>query len=57
MGWGWYHVPFNLNHRVDTLFSMVESQEAEGDQDDFVIAFDDSDSDILKTNVMENNHG
>lgn len=40
MGWGWYGVPDNLNERVQKLYDMVESQEAEGDQDAFIIAFE-----------------
>lgn len=38
MGWGWYGPP--EAERIQRLFDAVETQEAEGDQDCFVLAFD-----------------
>ncbi len=49
MGWGWYGVPEEVGRRIQTLYDFVESQEAEGDQDAFVVAFEGDER--LKTNV------
>ena len=50
MGWGWYDVPKDLSDRIQKLYKMIESQEAEGDQDDFVIAFESDKR--LKKNIV-----
>lgn len=49
MGWGWYGLPDDAHRRIKKLYSMVESQEAEGDQDAFVVAFENDSR--LKANV------
>ena len=43
MGWGWYGVDVKVIDHINLLFEMVESQEATGDQDDFIIALDNDD--------------
>ena len=40
MGWGWYGIPPAFQKTAQRLFDLVESQEAEGDQDSFVIALE-----------------
>lgn len=47
MGWGYYNAP--KGERIQRLFDMVESQEAYGDQDAFVVAFEGDQR--LKVNV------
>ena len=50
MGWGWYGTPEAIRERILKLFEMVESQEAEGDQDAFIVAFEGDQR--LKRNVI-----
>lgn len=49
MGWGWYKAPSQDD--IQNLFDKVYTQEAEGDQDEFVVAFEGDRR--LKTNVKE----
>ncbi len=48
-GWGWGMDDRRQSERMQKLFDMVESGEAEGDQDDFCICL--SGDARLKTNV------
>jgi len=41
MGWGYYDAKPDIHLAIQRLFDMVESQEADGDQDEFVAALDD----------------
>lgn len=43
MGWGWYGVPVDIGFHIRSLYELVECQEAEGDQDAFVVAFEGDD--------------
>lgn len=40
LGWGW-SVSSHVGHDIQTLFDLIESQKAGGDQDDFVIDAND----------------
>jgi len=40
MGWGWYDADESTGPRIQRLFEMVETQQAEGEQDAFAIAFE-----------------
>jgi hypothetical protein len=52
MGWGWYGVPQDIAQRIQRLYDLIETQEAEGDQDYLVVAFDGDPR--LRTHVEAN---
>jgi len=52
MGWGWYDVHPDTARRLQWLYDRIESQEAEGDQDAFVLDCSDG-SGIEYTLVKE----
>ena len=40
MGWGWYDAPAYLRDNITKLYELIEYQIAEGNQDAFIICFD-----------------
>ena len=40
MAWGWYNVPKDAAERIQRLYDLIDSQEAQGDQDYIVVAFE-----------------